>query len=101
MAGIGMGTVAGRVLAVLAAALAAGCATSASGYGALDSTESQCAAQYRELRDQPPPPAGMSRADRGRHREVTTDYHVSRQCQQEATRSVSVGSMGKAPRRDD
>lgn len=75
-------------VAILAPLLLMGGCAGSTRYGALDSTESWCAGQYREHRDLAPSPTGLSDKERGRYEERTRDYHVSQGCQRDAARSV-------------
>src|SRR5690606_17446032 len=52
------------VVALVAALAFAGCASGGGVFSALDSAAGDCDAQYRELRELPPTPSGLSRAER-------------------------------------
>ncbi len=78
-----------RLLAVLSMGVLVGCA-SGSGLGMLDSGDAFCAQQYRVQREGPPTPSGLSKRERERYEERTTDYHVSQGCQREAERSATI-----------
>lgn len=75
------------VVPLLVLAVASGCA-GGPGAVALDSGDSWCDAQYRESRQGAPAPSGLSERERSRYEDRARDYHVSRGCQQEATRTV-------------
>lgn len=85
------------LLAACSLAWLAGCASDP-GVTLLDSGDSFCGQQYRAQREGPPTPAGLSRKERGRYEERTTDYHVSQGCQRDAVRSVTVPLRGSPGR---
>lgn len=78
------------VVALVAALAFAGCASGGGVFSALDSGAGHCDAHYRELRELPPTPSGLSRAERERYEERTRDYHVSRSCQAKAEVTVPI-----------
>lgn len=74
---------------MLSLLMLAGCASDTQ-LGRLDSGDSFCGQQYRGYREGPPTPSGLSKEERARYEERTTDYHVSQGCQREAKRSVTL-----------
>lgn len=84
-----------RTLAPMALLWLAGCASDGGFSAALDARPGACDTELQALRDQPPPPPGLSRSERGRYEERTRDYHVSSGCRRETEASIPLGGASR------
>jgi len=73
----------------------AGCASDGRFFAALDARPGACDTELQALRNQPPPPPGLSRSERGRYEERTRDYHVSSGCRRETEASIPLGGASR------